>query len=534
MATLADVVRSRRQSGQSRTGSLLGSLKDKFKEKIDPRKFLNQTGVLTALFPSLKAYKAKGVSEESIQKNVLSAPQLNNASLIKLSSDSTIVAKNMLMLPLISRDINVMKQNVMKIVKGSGKQTSDKADMFFLKQAEVEKLYENQKTNSKVQQLDAPKNKTKTKSFSWLKFLSFIGIGASSLLFIDFLFRKKDSIVYDLYETLKSKVEEFQTNIKDYFKEIYDGASNTLSDTIDGIEDTLKETYESLSKLLSLDSITDLFNGGTEGKIEDILKTAKEKTVNLVNNMSIIPSAQAATLPSASELQRMREQNAPTITGVPSIAPVSPGPITLPTSPTSARISSGFGMRTHPVAGGRQHHDGIDVAVPSGTPIKSVKSGKVIFAGEQRGYGYSVEVKHDDNTSTFYAHLSSIGVRVGQAVGGGEVVGLSGGGRNDPGRGTSTGPHLHFELRVNGKKVDPGNPLALSAVSTPTFVAKDKEKESASINALSSFVEAEESTGAPATRTIIHNQTNTQVLTSERVSSLRRPDSMIDMLNYVA
>jgi murein DD-endopeptidase MepM/ murein hydrolase activator NlpD len=94
-------------------------------------------------------------------------------------------------------------------------------------------------------------------------------------------------------------------------------------------------------------------------------------------------------------------------------------------------------------------HEGIDVAGSSGTPIAAAAGGTVILAGPQGGYGNLVVVDHGGGLSTAYAHLSSISVGVGQAVGQGAVVGGMGT------TGHSTGVHLHFEVRVNGAAVDP-------------------------------------------------------------------------------
>lgn len=164
MATLADVVKKRRSSGQSRTGSLLGSLKDKFKESIDPRQFLNQTGVLTALFPSLKAYKAGGDRDTTtnIQKKSIelinSTQSLSNVELDKISINTEIAAKNSLVLPVISRDMNLLRQNMSKFVKILGVKPTNKADAFFKSSKEREKEYETKFSRVKI----TDKNKLKT------------------------------------------------------------------------------------------------------------------------------------------------------------------------------------------------------------------------------------------------------------------------------------------------------------------------------------------------------------------------------------
>lgn len=113
------------------------------------------------------------------------------------------------------------------------------------------------------------------------------------------------------------------------------------------------------------------------------------------------------------------------------------------------RVSSGYGMRFHPLSGKQKAHLGVDYAAPSGTPVRSISDGLVSFAGWQRGYGNVIEITHRDNKSTLYAHLSRIDVRRGQQVEQGERVGAVGS------TGASTGPHLHFEFRDRGVHQDP-------------------------------------------------------------------------------
>ena len=114
-----------------------------------------------------------------------------------------------------------------------------------------------------------------------------------------------------------------------------------------------------------------------------------------------------------------------------------------------SRVSSGFAMRMHPILNSWRQHNGIDFAAPSGTPVRSVGDGVVEFAGVQNGYGNIVVIKHRNNQSTAYAHLSRIDVKVGEAVSQSDKIGAVGS------TGWATGPHLHFEFRVNGEFVDP-------------------------------------------------------------------------------
>jgi murein DD-endopeptidase MepM/ murein hydrolase activator NlpD len=116
-----------------------------------------------------------------------------------------------------------------------------------------------------------------------------------------------------------------------------------------------------------------------------------------------------------------------------------------------ARISSGFGMRFHPILGYTRMHQGVDFAVPVGTPVMAAGAGVIKFAGVERGYGNFLVIRHDREYATAYAHLSRFapGIHVGVRVRQGQIVAYSGN------TGLTTGPHLHYEVRVYGKPVNP-------------------------------------------------------------------------------
>lgn len=121
--------------------------------------------------------------------------------------------------------------------------------------------------------------------------------------------------------------------------------------------------------------------------------------------------------------------------------------------PVQGPISSPYGWRIHPVLGGRRMHTGVDVAVPTGTPIRAAAGGRVIMAERWGGYGRTVVVDHGGGVSTLYAHMSAIAASVGEEPLAGEVIGYIGC------SGYCTGPHLHFEVREAGQPVDPMNYL---------------------------------------------------------------------------
>ncbi|WP_296647500.1 murein hydrolase activator EnvC family protein [Romboutsia sp. 13368] len=117
--------------------------------------------------------------------------------------------------------------------------------------------------------------------------------------------------------------------------------------------------------------------------------------------------------------------------------------------PSHSRISSPYGYRIHPIFNTKKMHTGIDIPAPTGTPTVSIDPGKVIFSGYKGGYGKTVMIQHDDGKVTLYAHNNELTVSVGQRVQKGQVVAKIGS------TGNSTGPHLHFEVRINGKHVNP-------------------------------------------------------------------------------
>jgi len=120
----------------------------------------------------------------------------------------------------------------------------------------------------------------------------------------------------------------------------------------------------------------------------------------------------------------------------------------IPRWPVDAPVVSQFGARREEGLLPRIH-EGVDLDVPSGTPVRSMRPGTVRFAGERGGWGKVVIVDHARKVTTVYAHLSRVDVRTGETVKGKQVVGLSGA------SGNAQGPHLHFEVWIDGKPADP-------------------------------------------------------------------------------
>lgn len=153
---------------------------------------------------------------------------------------------------------------------------------------------------------------------------------------------------------------------------------------------------------------------------------------------SVLEEIHALEQQSAALAAQIRQAQQPSSSAIP--PPIGTGQLAWP---VSGPVTSGFGPRW-----GRMH-EGIDIAVPTGTPVRAAASGTVIYAGWMGGYGNLVVIDHGGGLSTAYAHNSAFASSVGQSVAKGQVVAYSGS------TGNSSGPHVHFEVRVNGTAVDP-------------------------------------------------------------------------------
>jgi murein DD-endopeptidase MepM/ murein hydrolase activator NlpD len=117
--------------------------------------------------------------------------------------------------------------------------------------------------------------------------------------------------------------------------------------------------------------------------------------------------------------------------------------------PADGPISSPFGQRMHPIFHEVRTHTGIDIGAGYGSAVRAAAAGTVVVAGSVSGYGTAIVIDHGGGLGTLYGHLSRLGVHVGSRVAAGQTIGAVGN------TGNSTGPHLHFEVRVNGTPVDP-------------------------------------------------------------------------------
>ena len=182
MSRLSDIVSYRKSQGGSIAGSLAGGIKERLKEKFDPRQLINQKGLMTSLFPGLKAYKAKTgksstrISGKSIEKSSVDVSEIKPI-FENIQSDTRITAKNLSVLPAIHRDFNVIRQNIVKLVKLEKIGAVTKTDMFFRSAAKREAMYESQLSNIKKENSpEKQKIKNSSQPGSMMDFVFFAGV----------------------------------------------------------------------------------------------------------------------------------------------------------------------------------------------------------------------------------------------------------------------------------------------------------------------------------------------------------------------
>ena len=298
MSKLSEIVSRRRSSGQSRTGALFGSLKDKVKETIDPRRIFNQTGILTALFPSLKAYK----SDSTTQKfNNTGAPsrldvKTKNIQVENIEKNTQIFAKNSMYFSEIARDINVSRINVGKLVRLVSPAAAEKVDMYYKKTSEMEKSYES-KFKSESKKSTRVDNKSKKSSFSWIKMIGLIGTVGISYLLLDFIKNKEESIVKEIYDDLDEKFDSFKNNFLDFKEKAFIDFDKERLQLIGKLESQTDGMIDTLSKDFTFKSIYDYIVDGTGPlkKYETAVASFKDTLGQSITN--VFPAAAASTLP---------------------------------------------------------------------------------------------------------------------------------------------------------------------------------------------------------------------------------------------
>lgn len=240
-------------------------------------------------------------------------------------------------------------------------------------------------------------------------------------------------------EGLEEQLQQFET----YRQEILDQLSASAG--IPAVRAMLNEMHQSQMHLLA--TLNDLNEHSAARRYREqnlitlmgsLSTPAWDAADDLFEYIAILELTLITKAELFSQLEEQVRRMAPYIRSYPTIRPVN------------GRLSSGFGWRRNPMGGsGSEMHRGVDIAAPSGTPVVATGAGTVIFSGWSGAYGNKVIIDHGLGIQTLYAHNSSNLVRVGQAVSRGDTIARVGS------TGRSTGPHVHYEVIVNGTAVNP-------------------------------------------------------------------------------
>jgi len=221
----------------------------------------------------------------------------------------------------------------------------------------------------------------------------------------------------------------------------------TVTKVVDNIQERDRAAHRMIFGMDPIDK--DVWEGGVGGHDRNIDLTLYQKSGNILvatqekmDRLKYQLTLQSKSLDTIIDLAKDREEM---LASIPSIKPVRSDKLA-----RKMNLLSGFGMRMHPVHKVRKMHAGIDFTAPRGTPIQSTGNGKIVRVENRKsGYGKNVIIDHGYGYKTLYAHMKRIDVKVGQKVTKGQEIGTVGS------TGTSTAPHLHYEVIYKGKKVNP-------------------------------------------------------------------------------
>ncbi|KXG76391.1 Murein DD-endopeptidase MepM [Fervidicola ferrireducens] len=271
-------------------------------------------------------------------------------------------------------------------------------------------------------------------SYSFLKALKYIAAASAfSLVAAGIYF-------FASYSELKAKNEELSSKVQRYAE--VQARLNYYEEKTKSMEQKVKEMEmldASLRQLLKDDPfLKDKLNKTSSRSLPSELASRsgvdREAALERLEDLELKLEERERSM---KELISAIEQRILRLAATPSIWPVQ------------GSITSHFGYRRSPFGKSMEFHDGIDIAAPYGSEVRAAADGRVIFSGYKSGYGYMVEINHGYGHVTAYGHLSKILVREGQYVKKGQTIGRVGS------SGRSTGPHVHYMVKVNGSLVDP-------------------------------------------------------------------------------
>lgn len=272
-----------------------------------------------------------------------------------------------------------------------------------------------------------------------VKLLRFFGFIAAALVTALVLV----SIAFRFIPSPEAKIARAQYQSMNENYDVLNNKVQTLLQQMSSLENRDNEVYRSIFEANPLPDSARAKLIEQKKEVEKIEAMNDEKLGNelakTLNNLSARISYQ---MDSYNEIEKLIKNQDDKLASIPAIQPVSNRHLD--------RIASGYGMRIDPIYGTPKMHKGLDFTSPQGTPIYATGNGVVKLAGYMEGgYGYHVIIKHGYGYETLYGHMLRMKVRPGQKVKRGELIGYVGS------TGKSTGPHVHYEVQVNGNEVDP-------------------------------------------------------------------------------
>lgn len=275
----------------------------------------------------------------------------------------------------------------------------------------------------------------------YVRVLRFLGFVSLSFVFAVIVV----IVAYNYVDSPKEKQLKREISGLQLQYELMGEKLNQMTKVLDGLEQRDDKIYRVIFEAEAIPA--SVREGGTGGSYKykdlenynnsELMKSVAVKMDNVAKQMYIQSK-------SYDELAKLIKQKEVLLASIPAIQPISNKDLT--------RFASGYGVRIHPVYKTAMMHWGVDFTAPVGTEIYCTGNGRVIEANyEKRGLGYHVIVDHGYGYQTVYGHMSKINVKKGQKINRGDVLGYVGN------TGTSTGPHLHYEVVKNGSKINPIN-----------------------------------------------------------------------------
>jgi murein DD-endopeptidase MepM/ murein hydrolase activator NlpD len=404
--SLTDIVKSRRESGEGGFSSFGGEVKERLKEKLDWKRVLPQSGLLTALFPKLKAYKAQKAASptEKVLKNI--------------DADFKLFAKNSKKLKSIATNFSLMKREVNKLAKLQkvvpATETKSNLPVRDLATTSPTKL-EPKKGNNMFLLIAAVAAVGVAMALGYKKLEESFDVSINGAL------KSVSNLGGDLYDKLKSSFENMN------FKQLIADNKSVMEKEV---KDSFARNKNSMLDRQLVKQIEDELNRDVVSDEDVALGAAMKANVEAQNPMNYAQDGPGT--------------NRTTIQTV--VPPTSRAPSRVPGENI---ISSRYGSRV--MNGKTQMHEGLDIKGKTGEPIFSTGKGKAIIGRENSGFGIWVIVDHGNGLQTWYGHMSQHAIENGQDVDAGTIIGYVGS------TGISTGPHLHYQIMKDGKSIDPVN-----------------------------------------------------------------------------